>query len=146
MSIEERLEANTEALKANTIALDLLRVHLGHLNQSVSGARIGVATTPTETKVEAPKAPKPATTPADASKSTPAAAQASAPITGPAKIEYRDLQQLINTVAAKTVAGGRERVLEILAKFKVAKGPDLKESDWPEALADLQKAKGDLIG
>ena len=116
MSLEQELMRNTEALIALTAAL------------SKTAIFPVIETTTTAAPVEKVKPPKPSAVVATPPETSPAAPTSDAPA-----VEYADVAAAI-TAVFKT---DRARVMQALANFGAAKGPQLKPADYAAFLKEL---------
>jgi hypothetical protein len=173
MSLEEKLDVNTTALLANTVALDLLRAHIGHLTgelkttaggahpKPASGTEVasGPATaanrgapTPTvsgQTRAAASAAKGAsaltATDPKPAAASQPKVTAAALPAPEAGAITYKDVQIELNKLASQAPEG-RAKAVAILAELGVANGTQLKPEQWGVARDAFIAAQGDYLG
>jgi hypothetical protein len=152
MSLEEKLDANTAALLANTVALDLLRAHVGHL----TGALTTQGPTPPKS-APAPQVAATASTPAEqkavvgtakpklVAASQPKAIAAALPASEAGAITYKDVQIELNKLASQAPEG-RAKAVAILAELGVSNGTQLEPGQWETARDKFVAAQGDILG
>lgn len=134
MSIETLLQENTAAVKALTLAITAMGSSVG----TVAGTNTPVilsndkteAKTPVETKAEPkPEVKKAATKP----KAEPAKTEEE---TNTGELTYADVSPKLLELAK----ADRPKVVELLAKFGVAKGSDLKPTQFAAVLEAVEAA------
>ena len=129
MSLEQALDRNTAAMIALTAALEI-RDSFGTPGLSVTTAPSTVTQPELEAlKVEAPKA-APVTPPVVVAEQAPVAA---IPSEATITIDYPQVAKAITDVFKVD----RLKVVEALAKFGAAKGPQLKAEDYAAFLKEL---------
>lgn len=102
-------------------------------------------------KERKPRTPKADTAPSDAEMKAKAEAAAPAPKVSKPKVELdysKDIRPLITQIGDgdERMGLGRPAVLELLAKFGVQKGPDLKEEHFEEFKAEAEELLATVNG
>lgn len=138
MGIEQRLDTVAASLEANSAALKELHSNITALIAAFTNLPV---VKPEAAKVEPPKSEKPAATPTVSAtattETTPVATVQTAPaVESPSDVvDYAKVKEVVlKAIAAK----GQPAVLEVLAKFGVAKATALTVDQYPAVIEAIE--------